>query len=333
MANAHLFLFSDACPDDWLHDGEEDRWHTIVTFVHQSDPKLQPLVEQKQGHEEVLSQDGLYTTLVSRIEAELPFGSLWKLGKGCNGQGRPGRTKLAKERYQAAFRSAFATAQREFKPIISACSFQEKTLRVSKGALLQSYNRRLGGIEGCGVGFEEFTDGKGRLQMKHSFVNGNPASPACGFHEIQAPANQMLVLLLMSWFVADQFVFYFNDIVRSGRYGFDGLRFTVVSDKLSGDFRCKNEQNLRNLIDPEGESVPLVLTRSALSDTFSGDLLVDNLAGWLTSAMADPTGEDAKYARSLIQTGVWTGWHQLLPSGSKLESTPAVSRVTGENAA
>jgi hypothetical protein len=96
MANAHLFLFSDACPDDWLHDGEEDRWHTIVTFVHQSDPKLQPLVEQKQGHEEVLSQDGLYTTLVSRIEVELPFGSLWKWGKGCKRARKAGPDEVSK---------------------------------------------------------------------------------------------------------------------------------------------------------------------------------------------------------------------------------------------
>jgi hypothetical protein len=42
-------------------------------------------------------------------------------------------------------------------------------------------------------------------------------------------------LLFMSWFVADQYTFYNNDIVSSGRYGFDHLSMTVVSDKLSGD--------------------------------------------------------------------------------------------------
>jgi hypothetical protein len=245
-------------------DGQDDVWHAIVNFVHQSDPKLQPLVEEKRGHEEVLSQDSLYTTLISRIQSHLPSGAFQKWQEG--------RSKQAKERYRAAFCSALAPPQPEFKPIISACSFQERTLRASKGALLKSYNQRIGGIEGRGIGFEEFTDGKARRQMKHSFVN------FYGFHEIQGPENQMLVLLLMSWFVADQFVFFLNDIVRSGRYGFDGLGLTVVSDKLSGDddFRRKSEQNLRNLIDPDGEGVSLAVTRSPVSDTFSGDLLAPN---------------------------------------------------------
>jgi hypothetical protein len=48
-----------------------------------------------------------------------------------------------------------------------------------------------------------------------------------GFHEIQASGSQMLVLLLMSWFVADQFVPFSNNIVRSGRHGFDALGITV----------------------------------------------------------------------------------------------------------
>jgi hypothetical protein len=323
MPNAHLYLFSDACPTDWLDEGKDDDWHTIVNFVHQSDPNLQPLVEQNRGHEEVLSQDVLYTRLVSKIQGQLPFGALGKWAKGFNSRGKPGRTRQAKERYQVAFCSGFAATLLEHKLIVSACSFQEKTLRAAKNALLGSYNQYIGGIEGRGIGFEEFSDAKGRRQMKHSFLN------FFGYHEIQAPENQMLVLLLMSWFIADQFVFFFNDIVRSGRFGFDGLGLTVVSDKLSGgdDFRRRSEQNLRNLIDPDGEGVPLVLTRSPVSDTFSGDLLVDNLAGWLTSAMSDPACKHAEYARNLIPTGVWTGWRQLLPSVSKLEAAPAVSRL------
>jgi hypothetical protein len=202
-------------------------------------------------------------------------------------------------------------------------------MRDSKPALLNSYNRRLGGIEGRGIGFEEYTDGKGRQQMKHSFVNFH------GYHEIQAPKNQMLVLLLMSWFVADQFVFFSKDIVRSGRYGFDGLGITVVSDKLSGDddFRRKSEVNLRNLIDPQREGVPVVLTRSPVSDTSSGDLLVDNLAGWLTSAITEPTGEHAYFARSLAPTGVWTGWDQLQPSSTELQGAPALTKLARRDSA
>lgn len=160
--------------------------------------------------------------------------------------------------------------------------------------------------------------------MKHSFVNFH------GYHEIVGPENQMLVLLFMAWFVADQYGFYFRDLVNSGRYGFDQLHMTVVSDKLSGDdeFRRKSESNLRHLVNPEGDKVPLTLTRSGASDTFSGDLLVDNLAGWFTAVMENPAGKFASYARELIPTGVWKGWHHLQTSTSKLEAVPATNRLT-----
>ena len=307
---AHLYIFSDACPTDWLRDGHDDEWHTIVNLVFQSDPALQARVEQGESHDAVLGHDTKYMHLIRDLEWRLPSGHL---------------RKWKRQEYRTKFCNAFAAIVPTHHPIVSACSFQEKTLRSSKQALLNSYNRRIGGIEGRGIGFEEFTDGKGRQQMKHSFLNFH------GYHEIQAPPNQMLVLLLMSWFVADQLAFFVNNIVRSGRYGFDGLGITVVSDKLSGDddFGRKSELNLRNLIDPEHEGVPVVLTRSSQSDTFSGDLLVDNLAGWLNSAMTDPTGNHAQFARHLTTTGVWTGWHQLLPSSTELQAATAVSRLTG----
>jgi hypothetical protein len=168
--------------------------------------------------------------------------------------------------------------------------------------------------------------------MKHSFLNFLNFH---GFHQIQGPEHQMLVLLFMAWFVADQYGFYFRDVINSDRYGFNQLHLTVVSDKLSGDddFRRKSEQNLRHLIDPENDGAPLALARSRVSDTFSGDLLVDNLAGWLTAAMNDPCGIFAAYARDLIPSGVWTGWHHLQPSTSKLEELPAVERLTSANTA
>ena len=37
MAVSHMYVFSDACPSDWLTAGD-DEWHTIVNFVFQSDP-------------------------------------------------------------------------------------------------------------------------------------------------------------------------------------------------------------------------------------------------------------------------------------------------------
>ena len=159
--------------------------------------------------------------------------------------------------------------------------------------------------------------------MKHSFVNMS------GYHQIDGLENQVLVLLFMSWFVADQYAFYLRDIVRGGQYGFDRLAVTVVSDKLSGDddSRPHNEQNLRRLVDPEDESVPIILTRSPRSDVFPGDLLVDNLAGWLNAAIAEPTGEFGLAARRIATSGVWGGWHVLKPSSERLESTTAMSRI------
>ena len=207
--------------------------------------------------------------------------------------------------------------------MISACSFQEKTLRDSKNALLGSFNHHLGGIEGRGIGFEESADEKGRLNLKHSFINFH------GYHEIKGLENKILILLLMSWFAADQFRFYFRQMVQSRAHGFDQLRMTIVSDKLSGDddFRRTSEENLRNLIDPANNAAQLVLTRSTTSDQFSGDLLADNLAGWLNNAMVKPDGQFGSYARDLIATGVWTGWYQLQPSTSLLERLPAVNRL------
>jgi hypothetical protein len=151
-----------------------------------------------------------------------------------------------------------------------------------------------------------------------------------GYHEIKGLENQILVLLLMSWFIADQFSAYFHQIVRSQAYGFDQLHMTVVSDKLSGDddFRRKSEENLRSLIDPENDAAPFVLTRSKVSDQFSGDLLTDNLAGWLTAAMINPSGPFATQANDLVSTGVWAGWHHLQLSTSQLERLPATARLT-----
>jgi hypothetical protein len=117
---------------------------------------------------------------------------------------------------------------------------------------------------------------------------------------------------------------FYKDIVLSGKYGFDGMHLTIVSDKLSGDDDTRRlaEQNLRNLLDPDGQGVPFVLTRSARSDEFSGDLLADNFAGWLNAAITDPGGPFADLALAL---GEWPGWHVLLPSTTKLEGVPATS--------
>lgn len=308
-SKAHLYLFSDACPSDWLEPNKDDRWHTIVNFYFQSDPNLLPLIEKGCSHEDVLPQDVSYNNFISTLQSKLRLKRLqkWK------SQGD----------YKKRFCQAFSETVPSHMPIISVCSYQEETLRASKAALLRSYNSRIGGIDGRGIGFVETPDKQGRIQMTHSFVNMN------GLHTIKAPENKLLVLLMMSWFAADQYSFFFNQIAQSGQYGFNDLGLTIVSDMLSGDNdeRKIGREIFKNLIDPDGEGASIDLTRSSKSDNFSGDLLVDNLAGWLNAAISDPTSEYAGYAKDLISTGVWTGWHQLVQSNSELDSIKGVSRL------
>ncbi len=307
-----MYLFSDACPTDWLSEGEDETWHTIANFTFQSDPTKQSQVNAGVAHSDILGTDPVYTGIIARLESRLPSEVLrkWKTGPG----------------YRERFCRAVAEEVRTTQLLVSACSFQERTLRKAKAALLASYNQHLGGTEGKGVGFEEWMDDRNRLRMKHSFVNFN------GYHEIAGLESQVLVLLFMSWFVADQFIFHSNDLQARSPAGFDGLCMTVVSDRLSGDddARPTHEANLRRLIDPAEEGAPIVLTRSPVSDSFSGDLLVDNLAGWLTAAIEDPAGGFADTIRSSADTGVWRGWHILRDSLTTLESVPALNRLLGQ---
>lgn len=178
MPIAYFYLFSDASPSDWLVDGQDETWHTIANFLFQSDPQLQGQVEGGKSHTEVLLQDAIFKSLIADIERQLPSGRLAKWSTG------PGY----KSRLYQAIRAALTNHQ----IMVSACSFQEKTLRASQVALLHSYNAHIGGHEGRDIGFEEYTDEKGRLCMKHGFVNF-----LTGYHEIKGLKNQLLVLLFM----------------------------------------------------------------------------------------------------------------------------------------
>src|SRR6185436_5346970 len=122
-----------------------------------TDPDLQTQIEKGATHIEVLSQNKLYTSLIEDIEDQLPSGQLrkWK----------------TRGEYKSRLCRAFNAAQPKHDPIVSAHSFQEKTLRASKAAILEAYNRHIGGIEGRGIGFGEFKNPRGRQQMRHSFVN------------------------------------------------------------------------------------------------------------------------------------------------------------------
>jgi hypothetical protein len=282
VPTAHFYIFSDACPSDWLVVGNDDVWHTIANITFQFDPNLSP--EEGRSHEKLLPLDRDYRAFIAQLQSQLPSAQLRKWGTGPS--------------YRERFCEAFKLAQPNFSPVVSAVSFQESTLRYSRDALLAEYNARIGGIEGRGIGFEESTDARGRRRLKHSFLHWRT-----GLHEIEGLENQMLALLLMAWFVAAQYSFRLKE---AQGLGFDQLSLTVVSDKLSGDddFRRKSENNLRLSIDPEHQSAPITLTRSAASDTFAGDLIVDNLAGWLTEAMNAPRGLLAERARELIPSGV-----------------------------
>lgn len=307
MPHAHLYVYSDACPTDWLEDGQEERWHTIVNWAFQSDPFLQGMVDAGTPPHEVLARDALFQDMLLRLHALLP-GGLKKWGSRGNYKGR--------------IVAALSELVRTHRPQVNACSFQEKTLRSSEPAILHAFNHYLQ-PDGRPIGFGRFTDAKGRRQMLHQFVNFD------GFHEIHSPENQLLVLLLMAWFVADQYVFYRKHMFQDPRNSFDAMRMTVVSDKLSGDddFRRKNERNLNHLIDMDGNDPTLALTRSPQSDTFPGDLLVDNLAGWLNAAVSEPTGAWAETALALSATGIWQGWYVLQHSDDRIELTPATNRL------
>jgi hypothetical protein len=305
MSGAHLYLFSDGCPTDWLEAGHDERWHTIVYFAFQSDPSLQGEVEGGTHFHQVLAKDLVFCDLFSQLTTGLPDNRLkkWK----------------SSDAYKRRFIAAMSSSAPRSKPMLNAYSFQEKTLRQAKAKLLAAYNRH--GRTERDIGFGEESDGQGRKVMTHEYVDFH------GYHKIQRLENQMLVLLLMAWAAADQYRWYYGQILGDPTLGFDRLALTVVSDKLSGDTATRDDsaRNLRMLIDPYSEA-PIVLTRSPDSDAHPGDLLVDNMAGWLNACMCDPLGE---YARAALQLSVrcpFAGWHEIQPD---FTPRPAIARICG----
>ncbi|WP_180128151.1 hypothetical protein [Rhodoferax sp. BLA1] len=311
MPAAHIYIFSDASPTDWLSVGSEGEWHTIANLVVQTDPQLFTNGFGEVTHEAALPADPKYLALIDCIKQNLPSGQLRKWSTG------PG--------YKARFCRAVTLLPAGLQPVISGLSFQERALRQSEAAVLQAYNQLIGGVEGRGIGFSDYLDGRGRRCLRHSFIN------CFGHHEISGPDTQLLVLLLTAWRIADQYSFYYREIVQSGRFGFDDLLCTVVSDKLSGDddVRTKAETTLRNLVDPDRETTPIRITRSTKSDDFSGDLLVDNIAGWLNTAIREPSGDIAATTRGLTGKKQLAGWHYLVPSGKDLRLASAHEAVGG----
>lgn len=307
MPVAHLYIFSDACPSDWLTPGQ-DNWHTIANFVVQTDPALFGAGFCDVSHEAALTADPQYKELMDALASELPSNTWmkWKTGPG----------------YRERFARSLEKCPQERYPILNALSFRESDLRSSEQAVLAEYNSRIGGIEGRGIGFVEYTDHKNRRCLRHQFVNFS------GLHSIEGPDSKLLVLLLMAWRIADLYAFYHRDLVESNRYGFDNLIVTVVSDWLSGDDRIKrtSEEMLQNLIDPNSEQAHIRLTRSPQPDKFSGELFVDNCAGLLNAAISN---SDPKLSLGTGQTSrlLNTGWHALVPHHTKITLRSALELV------
>jgi hypothetical protein len=304
---AHLYLFSEASPSNWLATGNDEAWRTVVNFVFESDRDLPEHIDRGETHIEVLSQDLKYTSFIKDLESHLPNGTLRKWN--------------ARGGYKSRLCYAFGMVMSKYKPIVSACSFQEKTLRASKSALIGSYNRSIGAHEGKETGSEKFADTKRRLQR------GRSSTSFHGYREVQSSENQMLVLLFMSWFIGRQYRAYHDKIVKGGHHDVGPMGLTIVSDKLSGDddTRLMHEQNLRKLINSEGKAGKISLTRSTLGVPHSGDLLADNLTGWLNAAISDPKGEFSQKAKAIDYTGVWAGWTVLLNSVDEPKFVPALS--------
>ena len=312
MPAAHIYIFSDASPTDWLSAGNDSEWHTIANLVFQSDPPLFAGGFSETTHEVALPADLKYTSFVDCLKRNLPSGTLpkWNTGPG----------------YKARLSRAFSFLPPEHQPMISGLSFREGVLRKNEAAVLGAYNQLIGGMEGRGIGFEEYFDRRGRRCLRHSFV-----SCFSGHHVISGPDSKLLVLLLTAWRIADQYAYYHREIVQNGRFGFDDLLCTVVSDKLSGDdnTRATAETALRNLIDPDRERSPIRISCSTKSDVFSGDLIVDNIAGWFNAAIRQPESALATAVKGLGNTKLLTGWHYLLPSETELRLEGAQSLIGG----
>jgi hypothetical protein len=279
---ALLVLFSDACPTDWLVNGQDDRWHSIV-FV-------------------AIPWMATFDQLMQELGALLPGARLrrWK--------GRP--------EYQRRFQDAFGRIWPIYRPWINAVSFQERTMRKGKQALLRRHNEYTD--VGRSAGFAEWTDTQGRAQMRHEFVNFS------GHHRAEAPENVMVVLLTMAWFAADQYWFYREKAIADG--GCEDLDLRWISDRLSGDTETRrvSEVALRSLVDHDS-LFQVSIESSPKGANQPGDLLVDNLAGWFNAAIEDPRGDQMQALRAVPEISVLSGWKDITLEDEELKLHPVLT--------
>lgn len=294
----HFYLFADGCPTDWLQAGHDEDWHTIAYFAFQSDPSLDSKRVSGLDHTAILPLDSLFNEILQAFFVQSTGQyclKKWKSGSGGSS-------------YRLNFIKSLSEIDSEKYPQLNAISFQEKELRSYEQQLLEEFNTLFGGQP---IGFEFVTDSRSRPAWRHSYMHWQT-----GFHVIERPVEQLLVLLLMARIIGDQFSFYRNKILGNKALGFEAFQMTVVSDRLSGDndLRSYCEYTLRFLLSTDQEQISL--TRSNVSDTFIGDLLVDNVAGLLNECMANPKGELAKQLKKISHLKCLEGW-QVLRSEDK----------------
>lgn len=266
LGTGHLVSFSDGCPSDFLgNDKDSTLWHTIVFSTMQL---RHPPMRLEDGTIDVkaIFDDELYVEYFNAFERYLPQIRKWDKGRSTQ--------------YKLAFGNAFNRFEVNLPVWINAISFREYDLRRSKSILLDYFNRR--SQFDYEIGFDEFIDDRGREIMKFVYVD------ILGRKSLCRPLRQLLVLLLTSSVISDQYLWYFKNIVVADRLNAD-LNLTLVSDTLSGDTQSKSDAEfvLRHLIDPHYDS-PFSFGRSPGKRESLGDIFADNLAGWLDNSLNNP---------------------------------------------
>jgi hypothetical protein len=294
----HMFLFTDGSPEDRLADGHEERWHTQAFFAYDA-----PFFHRF-GFETVLNADPYFTQMIAT------FGHLRKWAR-------------ARPRYKDRFAKTLKSFDLNKQPHLNAISYKESHLRAAEQKLLQSLNRSM---LGRAFGFERIGNAENPM-LRHSYVN------MTGFHVLERPENQMLVLILVARAIVDQYSFYAQKLRQQGILS---MQMTVVSDRLAGD--GDNAEAAKHLLhfmlDPclYWDSLShhqIFLTRSPVSDQFSADLLVDNYAGYLNRLVMD--SDPALTQSSLVNPAqcMVSGWNLLDPYDHSNDFVLALGKRNG----
>lgn len=291
----HMYLFTDGSPEDRLANGMEERWHTQAFFTFDMTEGTQDTFQND------LRSDPKFNQFISK------FGTLRKWSGSSH-------------RYKRRFVETLQTITESVN--FNAVSFQEKTLRRSKEKLLKNFNKSMSGRD---ISFEQIGPPE-KLNLRHTFVN------LTGLHIIEKSENQMLVLLLIARGIADQYSFYYR---MAKKEGFARLKMSVVSDRLAGDGdtievakRCLNFFIDPGLFYHDQSHEQISLMRSAVGDTFEGDLIVDNYAGLLNGIAKNPGDELSKNVLAHPPKCLLNGWKRLSDLSEQLDFVPFIGTLS-----